>query len=217
MSVDFTDRVWPGSYQLDLGSGVQGVDVGFDRAWGPPIWGGVWWHALSRFLADNSADDVVSPDLDQSVIVELMDGLPLGPVFMVDASAFPNRARFVQSVLDLLRAAAPSWGARLEAAMRHGLSAMHAWNGARKSRVPLLVADLPAVLSDEGFGSGVVSWAVGALGDRDLEAWAHSWLAWDGREVVVGEVRSHFGQPATLGRCRAVFRLDGDPGSGLVR
>ena len=138
-------------------------------------------------------------------------------------SCFPDRERFVETVVVTVRGLWPEWGGRLEDLLRRGLTLLHGHNALTEDRGAWLwMTDLPEVLADEGVGRGVAARAAGELGGPDLAGWLNTWQAWEGREEALGALRRCLWVSGLDERGTVSFRLNGAIGGpwrgvGLMR
>lgn len=73
----------------------------------------------------------------------------------VDVELFPDRGRFVETVVVGLRGLWPEWCGHLDVLLRIGLALIHGHNALSEDRASWLwMTDLPEVLADKGGGSG---------------------------------------------------------------
>lgn len=177
------------------------------------------WASALRQLLDGEGLAALRGGGAETSGVAVLDGMPPGPVARVDVELFPDRGRFVETVVVGLRGLWPEWSGHLEVLLRSGLALIHGYNALTEDRASWLwITDLPEVLADEGVGRGVAAWVAAELGDPDLAGWLEYWRVWDRRgEEDLGTLRDCLWSSGRGERGLVSFRLHGPLGGGPLR
>ena len=208
--------------EVELEGELRCVKAIFSNMQGQGIYWQGWAAALRQLVADEGVALLV-PGVVETPAVSVVDGVPPGPVARVDPELFPDRERFVDTVVATVRGVWPEWGGRLEDLLRHGLALVHGHNALAADRGAWLwMTDLPEVLADEGVGRGVADRVAGELGDPDLADWLKSWQVWEVREEALEALRRCLRVSGCGERGVVSFRLNGAAdgpwrGVGLMR